>query len=130
MGHDLGGEQIELIQVGQVERLQIHPLGSFRRPVLQPLDRLGRRAAQPVGAELVDKVSVSLPPGLVARARAEADREASSLSAVMAAALRERFEQEDQAELDAALDVDREESIRAAEAFLPYAAALFAEAEW
>jgi hypothetical protein len=84
----------------------------------------------PYGAELVDKVSVSLPPGLVARARAQADREASSLSAVMAAALRERFEREDQAELDAALDVDREESIRAAEAFLPYAAALFAEAEW
>jgi len=48
----------------------------------------------------------------------------------LAAALRERFERVDQAELDAALDADREESIRAAEAFLPYAAALFAEAEW
>lgn len=84
----------------------------------------------PYGTELVDKVSVSLPPGLVARARAEADREASSLSAVVAAALRERFDREDQAEVDAALDVDREESIRAAEEFLPYVAALFAESEW
>jgi hypothetical protein len=84
----------------------------------------------PYGTETVDKVSVSLPPGLVTRARAQADRESSSLSAVVVAALRERFEREDQAELDAALDADREESIRAAEAFLPYAAALFAEAEW
>lgn len=82
------------------------------------------------GTETVDKVSVSLPPGLVARARIQADREASSLSAIVAAALRERFEREDQAELDAALDMDREESIRAAEAFLPYAAALFAGAKW
>jgi hypothetical protein len=48
----------------------------------------------------------------------------------MAAALRERFEREDQAELDAALDADREEGVRAAEAFLPYVAALLAEAEW
>jgi hypothetical protein len=92
--------------------------------------RAARESVAPYGTELVDKVSVSLPPGLVARARAEADREASTLSAVVAAALRERFERVDQAELDAALDADREESIRAAEAFLPYAAALFAEAEW
>jgi hypothetical protein len=89
-----------------------------------------REVAAPYGAETVDKVSISLPPGLVARARAEADREASSLSAVVAAALRERFDREDQVALDAALDADREESVRVAEAFLPYAAALFAEAEW
>lgn len=92
--------------------------------------RTVREVAAPYGAETVDKVSISLPPGLVARARAEADRGASSLSAVVAAALRERFDREDQAGLDAALEADREESIRAAEAFLPYAAALFAEAEW
>ena len=92
--------------------------------------RLIREASAPHGAETVDKVSISLPPGLAARARAEADREASSLSAVVAAALNERFAREDQVALDAALEADREESIRAAEAFLPYAAALFAEAEW
>ena len=97
--------------------------GSTRRRVV-------REGAAPHGAETVDKVSISLPPGLAARARAEADREGSSLSAVMAAALRERFDREDQAGLDAALEADREEGIRAAEAFLPYAAALFAEAEW
>ena len=57
-----------------------------------------REGAAPYGAETVDKVSVSLPPG--------------------------------QAGLDAALEADHEESARAAEAFLPYAAALFAEAEW
>jgi hypothetical protein len=92
--------------------------------------RVVREVAAPYGTETVDKVSISLAPGLVARARAEADREASSLSAVVAAALRERFDREDQAVLDAALDADRKESGRAAEAFLPYAAALFAEAEW
>ena len=89
-----------------------------------------REVAAPYGAETVAKVSISLPPGLAARARAEANRETSSLSAVVAAALRERFEREDQVALDAVLEVDREESVRAAEAFLPYAAALFGEAEW
>ncbi len=78
----------------------------------------------------MDKVSISLPPGLVARARAEADREASSLSAIVAGALRERFDREDQAGLDAALEADRDEAVRAAEALLPYAAALLGEAEW
>ena len=100
------------------------------RTVGRTQNRATRESAAPYGTETVDKVSVSLPPGLVARARAQADRESSSLSAVVVAALRERFEREDQAELDAALDVDHEESVRAAEAFLPYAAALFAEAEW
>jgi hypothetical protein len=92
--------------------------------------RVVREVAAPYATETVDKVSISLPHGLVARARAEADREASSLSAVVAAALRERFDREDQVALDAALDADREESVRVAEAFLPYAAAVFAEAEW
>jgi hypothetical protein len=89
-----------------------------------------REVAASYGAQTVAKVSISLPPGLAARAREEADREASSLSAIVAAALRERFDREDQAGLDAALDADRQESIRAAEAFLPYAAALLAGAEW
>jgi hypothetical protein len=92
--------------------------------------RATREIATPYGAETVDKVSISLPPGLAARARAAADHDASSLSAVVAVALRERFEREDQAGLDAALDADREESVRAAEVLLPYAAALFAEADW
>ena len=92
--------------------------------------RLAREATAPYGSETVDKVSISLPPGLAARARAEAEREASTLSAVVAAALRERFDRADQADLDAALEADREEGVRAAEAFLPYAAALVAEVEW
>lgn len=98
------------------------------------IGRTGRRATREAtalyGAETVAKVSISLPPGLVARAKSEAEREASSLSAVVAAALRERFERLDQVALDEALDADREESVQAAEAFLPYAAALLAEAEW
>lgn len=89
-----------------------------------------RETAAPYGSEPVEKLSISLPPGLAARARDEAQHDGSSVSAVVAAALRERFERLDQAELDAALDADREESVRAAEAMLPYAAALFAETEW
>jgi hypothetical protein len=92
--------------------------------------RVVREVAAPYGARTVDKVSISLPPALAARAREEAGRDGTSLSALVASALRERFDREDQAGLDAAFDADREESVRAAEAFLPYAAALLAEAEW
>ena len=93
----------------------------------------GRRvgeSAGPYGAGAVDKVSISLPPGLAARAREQAVRDGSSLSAIVAAALKDRFDRDDQAGLDAALDADHDESVGAAETFLPYAAALFAEAEW
>ncbi len=96
--------------------------------------RTGRRTvrdgAAPYGVETVDKLSISLPPGLAARARDQAGRDGTSLSAVVAVALVERFEREDQAGLDAALDADRDTNIRAAEVFLPYALALLDEAEW
>jgi hypothetical protein len=87
-------------------------------------------AAEPYGSDGVEKLSISLPPRVAARARHEAQRTGSSVSAVVATALRDRFDRLDQAELDAALEADRDESVRAAEAVLPYAAALFAEAEW
>jgi hypothetical protein len=48
----------------------------------------------------------------------------------VAEALRDRFDREDQAELDAALEADRGESIRVAEAFLPFAVALLDQADW
>jgi hypothetical protein len=89
-----------------------------------------REVAVPYGSELVDKVSISLPPALAARARGQAGRDGTSLSAVVAEALRDHFDREDQAELDAALESDREESIRVAEAFLPFASALFDQADW
>jgi hypothetical protein len=89
-----------------------------------------RETAVPYGGVPVEKLSISLPPVLAARARDEARRDGRSVSAVVADALRERFERLDQAALDAALDADRDESIRAAEAFLPYAAALIAESTW
>jgi hypothetical protein len=89
-----------------------------------------RETAAPYGSKPVEKLSISLPPGLAARARHEAQHDGSSVSAVVAAALRERFERLDQSTLDAVLDADRDESVRAAEALLPYAAALFAETEW
>ena len=90
----------------------------------------GRTRPRTYGSELVDKVSISLPPALAARARGQAGRDGTSLSAVVAEALRDHFDREDQAELDAALEADREESIRVAEAFLPFASALFDQADW
>jgi len=54
------------------------------------------------GTETVEKLSISLPPGLAARARSEADRGGTSLSAVVASALRDRFEREDHAFFDRA----------------------------
>ncbi len=92
--------------------------------------RRAHEAAAPHGTALVEKLSISLPPGVAARARDEARRDGSSVSAVVVAALQERFERLDQAALDAALDADREESVRAAEAYLPFESALLAEAEW
>lgn len=92
--------------------------------------RAARETAAPYGRDSVEKLSISLPPALAARARVEADLDGTSLSAIVASALRERFDREDQAGLDAALDADREETVRAAETFLPYAAALLGEAEW
>jgi hypothetical protein len=89
-----------------------------------------RETAAPYGGEPVRKVSISLPPGLAARARDTSLRDGTSVSAIVAAALREWFDRQDQAGLDAALEADRGESVRAAEAFLPYAAALLAETEW
>jgi hypothetical protein len=99
------------------------------RTVGRTTRRAGETAA-PYGSELVEKLSISLPPALTSRARDEARRDGSSVSAVVAAALLERFERLDQAALDAALDADREESVRAAEAYLPFASALLAEVEW
>ena len=89
-----------------------------------------REVAVPYGSELVDKVSISLPPALAARARGQAGRDGTSLSAVVAEALRDRFDREDQAELDSGLEADREESIRVAEAFLPFGVSLLAPADW
>lgn len=92
--------------------------------------RAAREAAVPYGSELVDKVSISLAPALAARARDQARRDGTTLSAVVAEALRDHFDREDQAELDASLVADHEESIRVAEAFLPFTAALLDQAEW
>jgi hypothetical protein len=89
-----------------------------------------REAAVSYDRDPVEKLSISLPPSLAARARAVAERDGTSLSAVVAIALRERLERLDQEELDEALDADREESVSAAEALLPYAAALFAGSDW
>ena len=84
----------------------------------------------PYEGETFEKISVSLPAGLVARARELAASKASSVSAVVSDALRRAFEADEQSLLDEVLAADAAESIRTAEEMLPYAAALLAESDW
>ena len=76
------------------------------------------------------KLSVSLPADLVEGVRAAAAAGGLSVSATIAAALRRTLEDAEQARLDAALALDREENIAWATAYAPDAAKLLSELEW
>jgi Arc/MetJ-type ribon-helix-helix transcriptional regulator len=76
------------------------------------------------------KVSISLPADLVDVVRAIAADSNLSVSAVVAAALRRTIEEADQARLDRALDLDAEENLAWANAYLPIAAKRWSEIEW
>ena len=92
--------------------------------------RRTRESLAPYEGEAFAKISVSLPAGLVARARELATSRRTSVSAVISDALRDALEASDQARLDEVLAADAAESVRTAEEMLPYAAALLAEADW
>jgi hypothetical protein len=92
--------------------------------------RRTRESLAPYEGQAFEKISVSLPAGLVARARDAATSRGSSVSAVVSDALREALEADDQARLDEVLAADAAESIQTAEEMLPYAAALLAESCW
>jgi hypothetical protein len=76
------------------------------------------------------KLSISLPTDLVEVVRAAAAQSGLSVSATIAAALRRTLGDAEQARLDAALELDREENIARARAYAPMAAELIGKLEW
>jgi hypothetical protein len=76
------------------------------------------------------KLSISLPTDLVEVVRAAAAQSGFSVSATIAAALRRTLDYAEQARLDAALELDREENIAWARAYAPMAAELIGKLEW
>jgi hypothetical protein len=76
------------------------------------------------------KLSISLPTELVEVVRAAAAESGLSVSATIAAALRRTLGDAEQARLDAALELDREENIAWARAYAPIAAELIGKLEW
>ena len=76
------------------------------------------------------KLSVSLPADLVEVVRAAAEESDTSVSATIAAALRRTLVDAEQARLDEALALDREENLAWAAAVAPTAAKLLADLEW
>jgi hypothetical protein len=76
------------------------------------------------------KLSVSLPTDLVELVREAATESGTSVSGMIAAALRRSLEDAEQVRLDAAIEAQNEENLEWAEAYLPIAAKLWSEIEW
>ena len=76
------------------------------------------------------KLSISLPAELVAEVRAAAEDAQSSVSAVIAAALRSSIATSDQARLDQALALDAEDNAAWASDVLALTARAWADLEW
>ncbi|HEX2754690.1 MAG TPA: hypothetical protein VHM48_04470 [Candidatus Limnocylindrales bacterium] len=76
------------------------------------------------------KLSISLPADLAALVRSSAAESGSTVSATIAAALRRTLGDAEQARLDAALELDREENLAFAQAYAPMAAELLAKLTW
>lgn len=76
------------------------------------------------------KLSISLPADLAELVRSSAAEGGSTVSAMVAAALRRAIEDAEQGRLDRALALDAEENIAWAEATADINAKLLAELEW
>ena len=76
------------------------------------------------------KLSISLPTDLVEVVRQAAAESGLSVSATIGAALRRMLAEVEQEGLDRALELDAEENLAWANAYLPIAAKLWAEIEW
>lgn len=76
------------------------------------------------------KLSISLPADLAELVRSSAAESGSTVSAMVAAALRRTIEEAEQRRLDAALAIDAEENVAWAEATAEVDAKLLAELEW
>lgn len=91
-------------------------------------------AVSPYGADASDaphsKLSISLPTDLVEVVRQAAAESGLSVSATIGAAIRRMLAEVEQESLDRALELDAEENLAWANAYLPIAAKLWAELEW
>ena len=76
------------------------------------------------------KLSISLPTELLEQVRAAAKDSELSVSAIIAASLRRTIAAAEQESLDRALELDAEENLEWANAFLPITAKLWSELEW
>ena len=76
------------------------------------------------------KLSISLPTDLVEVIKVTARDSGSTVSAIIAAALRRTLEHAEQADIDQALDAQAQENLEWAEAYMPIAAKLWSELEW
>jgi hypothetical protein len=76
------------------------------------------------------KLSITLPADLAEEVRTAAQESGSSVSGIIAAALRGAIAQADQERLDAAIDAQNEENLAWAAAFLPATSRLWSETEW
>jgi plasmid stability protein len=76
------------------------------------------------------KLSISLPSELVETVRYAAAASGLSVSATIAAALRRTLDDVEQSSLDRALELDAEENLAWANAYLPIAAKLMSDLEW
>ena len=76
------------------------------------------------------KLSISLPTELVELVKAVAAVSGKSVSATIGASLRRTLEEAEQERLDRALELDAEENLAWANAYMPIAAKLMSEFEW
>jgi len=76
------------------------------------------------------KLSISLPTELVELVREAAAASGNSVSGTVGAAIRRMLAEVEQESLDRALELDAEENLAWATAYLPTAAKLWSELEW
>ena len=78
----------------------------------------------------VTKLSISLPTDVADAVRSAAEDAGLSVSAVIAAALRQAIETAEHERLEAAISAQNEENLAWAQAYLPVTAKVWADLEW
>jgi predicted transcriptional regulator len=76
------------------------------------------------------KLSITLPGDLAEQVRKAAEASGSSVSGVIAAAIRSAIARADQDRIDAALGAQNEENLAWSRAFVPSTARIWSEIEW
>jgi dTDP-4-dehydrorhamnose reductase len=76
------------------------------------------------------KLSITLPADLAEQVRSAAEVSGTSVSGVIAAAVRSAIDRAERDRLDAAIDAQNEENLARADSFLPATSRLWSEIEW